>query len=205
MYTVDFIVRKAFLPETGTLLFISGGFMEKFKAVLMDEAAVTRALKRISHEILERNNGCKGLCLIGIKRRGVPLAEIIADNIYNIEGARVPTGEIDITYYRDDRTAISDDLVIHLGVLPFSVVGKKVILVDDVLYTGRTVRAALDALLRYGRPAAVQLAVLVDRGHRELPVRGDYVGKNVPTSKSEFIAVRIPPFDPETEVRLYEV
>lgn len=179
--------------------------MEKFKAVLMDEAAVTRALKRISHEILERNNGCKGLCLIGIKRRGVPLAEIIADNIYNIEGARVPTGEIDITYYRDDRTAISDDLVIHLGVLPFSVVGKKVILVDDVLYTGRTVRAALDALLRYGRPAAVQLAVLVDRGHRELPVRGDYVGKNVPTSKSEFIAVRIPPFDPETEVRLYEV
>ena len=179
--------------------------MEKFKAVLMDEAAVTRALKRISHEILERNNGCKGLCLIGIKRRGVPLAEIIADNIYNIEGARVPTGETDITYYRDDRTAISDDPVIHLGVLPFSVVGKKVILVDDVLYTGRTVRAALDALLRYGRPAAVQLAVLVDRGHRELPVRGDYVGKNVPTSKSEFIAVRIPPFDPETEVRLYEV
>ena len=179
--------------------------MEKFKAVLMDEAAVTRALKRISHELLERNNGCKGLCLIGIKRRGVPLAEIIADNIYNIEGARVPTGEIDITYYRDDRTAISDDPVIHLGVLPFSVVGKKVILVDDVLYTGRTVRAALDALLRYGRPAAVQLAVLVDRGHRELPVRGDYVGKNVPTSKSEFIAVRIPPFDPETEVRLYEV
>ena len=120
--------------------------MEKFKAVLMDEAAVTRALKRISHEILERNNGCEGLCLIGIKRRGVPLAEIIADNIYNIEGARVPTGEIDITYYRDDRTAISDDPVIHLGVLPFSVVGKKVILVDDVLYTGRTVRAALDAL-----------------------------------------------------------
>ena len=179
--------------------------MEKFKAVLMDEAAVTRALKRISHEILERNNGCKGLCLIGIKRRGVPLAEIIADNIYNIEGARVPPGEIDITYYRDDRTAISDDPVNHLGVLPFSVVGKKVILVDDVLYTGRTVRAALDALLRYGRPAAVQLAVLVDRGHRELPVRGDYVGKNVPTSKSEFIAVRIPPFDPETEVRLYEV
>ena len=179
--------------------------MEKFKAVLMDEAAVTRALKRISHEILERNNGCEGLCLIGIKRRGVPLAEIIADNIYNIEGARVPTGEIDITYYRDDRTAISDDPVIHLGVLPFSVVGKKVILVDDVLYTGRTVRAALDALLRYGRPAAGQLAVLVDRGHRELPVRGDYVGKNVPTSKSEFIAVRIPPFDPETEVRLYEV
>ena len=179
--------------------------MEKFKAVLMDEAAVTRALKRISHEILERNNGCKGLCLIGIKRRGVPLAEIIADNIYNIEGARVPTGEIDITYYRDDRTAISDDPVIHLGVLPFSVVGKKVILVDDVLYTGRTVMAALAAPLRYGSPAAVQLAVLVDRGHRELPVRRDYVGKNVPTSKSEFIAVRIPPFDPETEVRLYEV
>jgi pyrimidine operon attenuation protein/uracil phosphoribosyltransferase len=179
--------------------------MEKFKAVLMDEAAVNRALKRVSHEILERNNGCDGLCLVGIKRRGVPLAGIIAENIYDIEGVRVPTGEIDITYYRDDRTAISDDPVIRPGTLPFSVVGKRVVLVDDVLYTGRTVRAALEALLRYGRPASVQLAVLVDRGHRELPVRGDYVGKNVPTSKTEFIAVRIPPFEPETEVRLYEV
>lgn len=182
-----------------------GGIMEKFKATLMDEAAVSRALKRISHEILEKNNGCADLCIIGIKRRGVALANIIADNIYNIEGVRVPSGEIDITFYRDDLTAISPDPVIHPTKLPFSIVGKKVILVDDVLYTGRTVRAALDALMSYGRAAAVQLAVLIDRGHRELPIRGDYVGKNVPTSKSELIAVKIPPFDAVTSAELYEV
>ena len=179
--------------------------MGKFKATLMDEAAVTRALKRISHEILEKNNGGSGLCIIGIKRRGVSLAGIIADNIYNIEGVRVPTGEIDITYYRDDRSDALQDPVIHPASLPFSIAGKKVILVDDVLYTGRTVRAALDALLSYGRPASVQLAVLIDRGHRELPIPGDYVGKNVPTSRSELIAVRIPPFDNTTAVELYEV
>ncbi len=179
--------------------------MGKFKATLMDEAAVTRALKRISHEILEKNSGSSELCIIGIKRRGVSLADVIADNIYNIEGMRVPTGEIDITYYRDDRADASPDPVILPARLPFSIAGKKVILVDDVLYTGRTVRAALDALLSYGRPAAVQLAVLIDRGHRELPIRGDYVGKNVPTSRSELIAVRIPPFDNATAVELYEV
>lgn len=179
--------------------------MEKFKATLMDESAVSRALKRISHEILEKNNGCDGLCLIGIKRRGVPLAQIIADNIFNIEGQRVPTAEIDITYYRDDLSAISPDPVIHTTDLSLSIKGKKVILVDDVLYTGRTVRAALDALMRYERAATVQLAVLVDRGHRELPIRGDYVGKNVPTAKSEVIAVKIPPFDDITAVELYEI
>ena len=182
-----------------------GGIMEKFKATLMDGAAVSRALKRISHEILEKNNGCADLCIIGIKRRGVALANIIADNIYNIEGVHVPSGEIDITFYRDDLTAISSDPVIHPTNLPFSIVGKKVILVDDVLYTGRTVRAALDALMSYGRAAAVQLAVLIDRGHRELPIRGDYVGKNVPTSKSEIIAVKIPPFDDVISAELYEV
>ena len=182
-----------------------GGIMEKFKATLMDGAAVSRALKRISHEILEKNYGCADLCIIGIKRRGVALANIIADNIYNIEGVHVPSGEIDITFYRDDLTAISSDPVIHPTNLPFSIVGKKVILVDDVLYTGRTVRAALDALMSYGRAAAVQLAVLIDRGHRELPIRGDYVGKNVPTSKSEIIAVKIPPFDDITSAELYEV
>lgn len=179
--------------------------MEKFKATLMDEAAVSRALKRISHEILEKNNGCEDLCIIGIKRRGIPLANIISDNIYNIEGRRIPTGEIDITFYRDDLTAILPDPVIKPTELPFSIVGKKVILVDDVLYTGRTVRAALDALMSYGRAAAVQLAVLIDRGHRELPIRGDYVGKNVPTAKSEVIAVKIPPFDDITAAELYEV
>lgn len=179
--------------------------MEKFKATLMDEAAVSRALKRISHEILEKNNGCGELCIIGIKRRGVALAKIIADNIYNIEGVHVPTGEIDITHYRDDLSVVSPDPVINSAELAFSIVGKKVILVDDVLYTGRTVRAALDKLMSLGRAASVQLAVLIDRGHRELPIRGDYVGKNVPTAKSELIAVKIPPFDGITAAELYEV
>jgi len=178
--------------------------MEKYKATLMDEAAVGRALKRISHEIIERNNGSDNLCIIGIKRRGVSLAEIIADNIYNIENKKIQTGEIDITYYRDDLSVASPDPVIHPCDIPFSIVGKNIILVDDVLYTGRTVRAALDALMRFGRAATVQLAVLIDRGHRELPIRGDYVGKNVPTSKSEIIAVKIPPYDDITAVELYE-
>lgn len=179
--------------------------MEKLKATLMDEAAVARALKRISHEILEKNNGCDDICIIGIKRRGAALAGIIADNIYNIEGVRVPSGDIDITHYRDDLTAISPDPVIKEAELPCPIVGKKVILVDDVLYTGRTVRAALDALMSCGRAAAIQLAVLIDRGHRELPIRGDYVGKNIPTAKSEFIAVKIPPYDSITSAELYEV
>lgn len=179
--------------------------MEKFKATLMDEAAVNRALKRISHEILERNSGTENLCIIGIKRRGVSIAKIIADNIYNIEGVRVPCGEIDITYYRDDLSLISEEPVIHNTELPFSVTDKRVVLADDVLYTGRTVRAALDALTHCGRAAAVQLAVLIDRGHRELPIRGDYVGKNIPTSKSEVIAVKIPPFDDITAAELYEI
>ena len=180
-------------------------FMEKFKATLMDEAAVNRALKRISHEILERNSGTENLCIIGIKRRGVSVAKIIADNIYNIEGVRVPCGEIDITYYRDDLSLISEEPVIHNTELPFSVTDKRVVLTDDVLYTGRTVRAALDALPHCGRADAVQLAVLIDRGHRELPIRGDYVGKNIPTSKSEVIAVKIPPYDDITAAELYEI
>ncbi len=179
--------------------------MEKFKATLMDEAAVNRALKRISHEILERNSGTENLCIIGIKRRGVSVAKIIADNIYNIEGVRVPCGEIDITYYRDDLSLISEEPVIHNTELPFSVTDKRVVLTDDVLYTGRTVRAALDALTHCGRAAAVQLAVLIDRGHRELPIRGDYVGKNIPTSKSEVISVKIPPYDDITAAELYEI
>ena len=179
--------------------------MEKFKATLMDEAAVNRSLKRISHEILERNSGTENLCIIGIKRRGVSVAKIIADNIYNIEGVRVPCGEIDITYYRDDLSLISEEPVIHNTELPFSVTDKRVVLTDDVVYTGRTVRAALDALTHCGRAAAVQLAVLIDRGHRELPIRGDYVGKNIPTSKSEVIAVKIPPYDDITAAELYEI
>lgn len=178
--------------------------MDKYKAVLMDESAIGRALKRISHEILEKNNGCENLCIIGIKRRGVSLAQIIADNIYNIEGVKVPTGVLDITFYRDDLTVSYKDPVIYPCDIPFSVEGKDVILVDDVLFTGRTARAAMEALLRFGRAATIQFAVLVDRGHRELPIRGDYVGKNVPTAKSEFISVKIPPYDDISAVEIYE-
>ncbi len=178
--------------------------MSRYKATLMDDAAISRALKRISHEILERNNGCEDLCIIGIHRRGVPLAEIIARNIEQIEGKAVPVGSLDITFYRDDLSHISADPVLADALLPFSITGKKVILVDDVLYTGRTARAALDALMNKGRAAEIQLAVLVDRGHRELPIRGDFVGKNVPTAKTERISVRIPPYDPNTAVELYE-
>ncbi len=178
--------------------------MSDYKALIMDESAVGRALKRISHEILERNNGCEGLCIIGIKRRGVSIAEIIASNIKSIEGIELPTGILDITFYRDDILKSATEPVINDSKIPFDITGKRIILVDDVLYTGRTVRAALDALIKLGRPASIQLAVLIDRGHRELPIRGDYVGKNIPTSKNEHISVKIPPFDCETAVKLYD-
>lgn len=178
--------------------------MSGCKAVLMDEAGVERALKRISHEIPEKNKGCEDVCLIGIRRRGVPLAHRMSDYIYNIEGTRVPVGSLDITLYRDDLSELSDNAVINSTDIPFSVKGKKVILVDDVLYTGRTARAALEAIIRVGRPALVQLAVLIDRGHRELPIRGDYVGKNVPTSRNERVFVKIPPVDDVCSVELYE-
>ncbi len=175
----------------------------KFKAKLMDENAIRRALVRISHEITERNNGVSNLVLVGIKSRGVPLAGIIADNIMSSEGERPETRELDIRHYRDDLRAIAADPVVDESV-KFSVQGKKIVLVDDVLYTGRTARAALEALIKQGRPALVQLAVLVDRGHRELPIRADYVGKNLPTSRSEEVKVNIPPYDNEMSVELYE-
>lgn len=178
--------------------------MERCKAVLMDEQAVTRALKRVAHEIVERNKGTQDLCLVGIKRRGISLAERIADHIALIEGSRPPVGELDVTFYRDDLEQLSRDPVVGPSRLPFSVDGKRVVLVDDVLYTGRTASAALDALKDSGRAASVQLAVLVDRGHRELPIRGDYVGKNVPTARHEYIKVNIPPYEEEISVELYE-
>ncbi len=170
------------------------------KAVIMEENAVRRALVRISHEILEKNKGAASLCLLGIRSRGSALAEFIANNIFDIEGVRVPCGDIDIRPYRDD-------LKVHElreTELPFPVEGKKIVLVDDVLYTGRTARAAIEAVFSVGRPAMIQFAVLIDRGHRELPIRADYVGKNIPTSRSEQISVKIPPFDDETSVRLME-
>lgn len=176
----------------------------KYKALLMDEAAVGRALKRISHEIIERNNGSNDICIVGVKRRGVPLAQIIADNIYNIEGVKVPTGVLDITFYRDDLQESTPDPIFKPCDIPFSVANKNVILVDDVLYTGRTARAAMEAIMSFGRAASIQFAVLVDRGHRELPIRGDYVGKNVPTSKNEKVKVNILPYDEVCSVEIYE-
>lgn len=177
--------------------------MPEFKATLMDETAIYRVLKRMSHEIVEKNHGTDNLLIVGIKRRGVPLAEIISENISEIEGKKVPVGIVDITFYRDDLKHISDDPVINKTDLGFDVTGKTVILVDDVLYTGRTARAAMEAVMSCGRAAAIKLAILVDRGHRELPIRGDFVGKNVPTSKSERISVKIPPIDGITAVELY--
>lgn len=176
----------------------------RYKATLMDEISISRALKRISHEILEKNNGAEHLCIIGIKRRGIPLAQIIADNIETIEGTKVPVGCIDITFYRDDLNSRSRDPIVQDTSLPFEVEDQTVILVDDVLFTGRTARAAMDGVMQHGRPASIQFATLIDRGHRELPIRGDYVGKNVPTSKSERIAVKIPPYDEITCVELYD-
>ena len=167
-----------------------------------------RALKRMSHEILERNGGTENVVLLGIRRRGVPLAKVIADNIKQIEGVEIPVGELDITFYRDDLSMI--DPVTgnpHINSIlpenvPFPLEGRHVVLVDDVIYTGRTTRAALDACSSYGRAATVQLAVLIDRGHRELPIRADYVGKNVPTSKAERISVQVSEIDGAESVLL---
>ncbi len=175
----------------------------KMKSKLMDEAAVRRALMRISHEIIEKNEGSDNLLLIGVKRRGIPIARRLAENIMSIDGASVPVGEADITFYRDDLT-VKADLPLTGGLtLPESVEGKSVIIVDDVIYTGRTARAAIEAIFAHGRPRTIRLAVLVDRGHRELPIRPDFVGKNVPTSREEKISVMVDEFDGETGVYLY--
>ncbi len=177
--------------------------MSTTPSVMLDSAAVERALKRISHEIIERNQGCDTICLVGVCRRGVPLANRLAEYIWQIEGKRVSVGSLDITRYRDDIQQMWEVPVLNVTDIPFDINGRDVVLVDDVLYTGRTARAAMDALIKMGRPATVQLAVLIDRGHRELPIRGDYIGKNIPTAKLERIAVRVPEFDGETAVVLY--
>lgn len=174
------------------------------KAKLMDEAAVNRALMRLSHEIAERNRGVENVCLVGIRRRGEPMARQIRSNIIKIEGLEVPCGSVDVRYYRDDLQRLSQEPIVTKAQLDFPVADKTVVLVDDVLYTGRTARAAMEAVLACGRPRAIQLAVLVDRGHRELPIRADYVGKNVPTSHTELIEARLPEYDGETGVYLME-
>ena len=175
----------------------------KLKADLMTPEDMRRALKRMSHQILERNQGAENLVLLGIRRRGVPLARILSDNIKAIEGVQVPVGELDITLYRDDLHHVTDEPAISCSAVPFDITGKTVVLVDDVIFTGRTARAALDASSRFGRAACIQLAVLVARGHRELPIRADYVGKNVPTSRSEMIAVQVDDIDGTEGVKLY--
>ena len=177
----------------------------KLKSILMDEAAVLRSMTRITHEIIEKNSGAEGLCLLGIRRRGVPLANLLAENLYRFAGVRVPTGSVDISLYRDDLTELGDLPSTGEGDIPFEVAGKTIILVDDVIYTGRTARAAIDAIFHLGRPKSVQLAVLIDRGHRELPIRPDYVGKNIPTSHSEIVSVMMAEIDGSTGVALYQL
>lgn len=174
----------------------------RLKAQIMDEAGLHRALRRISHEITERNRGVDNVVLVGILRRGEPLAQIICDNIARIEGTRPPCGSIDIGFYRDDLSELADSPFVRRAELPFDVTGRDVVLVDDVIYTGRTARAAIEAVFSCGRPKSIQLAALIDRGHRELPIRADYVGKNIPTARSELIELRLPEFDGETGVYL---
>jgi pyrimidine operon attenuation protein/uracil phosphoribosyltransferase len=169
---------------------------------VMDADRMSRALTRMSHEILERNRGLDEIALVGIRRRGVPLARRIAKTLREINGDDVPTGALDITLYRDDlmRHPVGPQPVVRRTEIPFSIDDRKILLVDDVLYTGRTIRAALDALIDFGRPRAIQLIVLVDRGHRELPIKADYVGKNLPTSLKQSVQVRLQEIDGVDEV-----
>ncbi len=174
------------------------------KSKILDADGIRRAVIRIAHEIVEKNKGTDKLILVGIRRRGVPLAERIQKYILEFEGVQLPLGILDITLYRDDLSTIDVQPVVHETDVPVSVEGKTVILIDDVLYTGRTARAALDATMDLGRPERIQLAVLVDRGHRELPIRADYVGKNLPTSRREIVAVQLQEVDEAEEVLLLE-
>jgi len=176
----------------------------KEKAKLLDKEALNRILMRIAHEILEKNKGTQGLCLVGIRNRGAYMAKRLSDCIEAIDKAIVPVGILDITLYRDDLTLIAQQPLVHKTEIDFDITDKNIVLVDDVLYTGRTVRAALDALVDFGRPKSIQLAVLIDRGHRELPIRADYVGKNVPTSQKETVEVRLAEVDGSDEVVIVE-
>lgn len=174
----------------------------KVKSVIMDSAAIDRALKRMAHEIIEQNKGLENIYLVGIRTRGVPMAQRIQGYLKEIENVEIPVGLLDITLYRDDLTTISHQPVIKGSEINFELGNSRVILFDDVLYTGRTVRAALEALLDFGRPKDIQLCVLIDRGHRELPIKADYVGKNVPTSSEEIIKVSFTETDNDESVKI---
>jgi pyrimidine operon attenuation protein/uracil phosphoribosyltransferase len=174
--------------------------------VVMDAERMSRSLARIAHEILERNRGIEELAFVGIRTRGVPLAKRLARSVGEISKSEIPTGALDITLYRDDlmRHAVGAQPFVRRTEIPFSIDEKRILLVDDVLYTGRTIRAALDALIEFGRPRAIQLVVLVDRGHRELPIKADYVGKNLPTSLSQSVQVHLVEIDGRDEVEIQE-
>ncbi|WP_046175116.1 bifunctional pyr operon transcriptional regulator/uracil phosphoribosyltransferase PyrR [Domibacillus indicus] len=176
------------------------------KAVVLDQQAIRRALTRIAHEIIERNKGIENCVLIGIKTRGIYIAQRLAERIFQIEGQRVPVGDLDITLYRDDLTEKNKNREPEVkgSEIPVDLNGKTVILVDDVLYTGRTVRAAMDAIMDIGRPSHIQMAALVDRGHRELPIRADYIGKNIPSAKTERIVVTLEEVDETDRISIYE-
>lgn len=176
----------------------------EFKSILLDEKAIKRTLTRVAHEIIEKNKGTEDIILLGIERRGVPIAKRIANLIEQFEENSVQVDSVDITLYRDDLTEVADQAIINEKSLDLEVKNKKIILVDDVLYTGRTARAAMEAVIKHGRPSSIQLAVLIDRGHRELPIRADYVGKNVPTSSKELVSVMVAEIDAEDAVKIFE-
>ncbi len=174
------------------------------KATVMEEKSMKQALRRIAHEVIEHNKGVENIVLIGIHTRGVPLAKRMQEYLKEIEGIEISLGILDITLYRDDLIERHDQPVVHTTEVPFDLSGKHVIVIDDVLFTGRTIRSAMDALIDLGRPASIQLAVLIDRGHRELPIRADYVGKNVPSSRSELVEVKLKEIDQEDRVDILE-
>ncbi len=176
----------------------------KFKAKIMSSEDIDRVLMRLAHQIIEKNDGVENVCLIGIKTRGIPLANRLAKNIEKIENSKVEVGQLDITLYRDDLSLVNSDPVVNQSNVPFSIEGKVVVLVDDVIFTGRTARAALDALVELGRPAKVQLCELIDRGHSELPIKANFVGKNIPTALNEVVMVQLEEIDGVSSVVINE-
>jgi pyrimidine operon attenuation protein / uracil phosphoribosyltransferase len=177
----------------------------EFKARLLEPDDIRRAITRIAHEIIERNKGAQNLAIVGVHTRGIPLAARIAQKIVELEGVEVPSGKLDITLYRDDLSEVGLQPIVRQTEVPFDISSRRIVMVDDVFYTGRTARAGLDALIDLGRPSSIQLAVLIDRGHRELPIRADYVGKNIPTSRQEIVKVKLLETDNEDAVELYEL